>query len=40
MKVKIISFSQTGNTRKVAKAMAAAMRSMDHDVRIVTFKKA
>ncbi len=40
MEVKIISFSQTGNTRKVAKAMAAAMRSIDHDVRIVTFKRA
>ncbi len=29
MQVKIITFSQTGNTRKMAKSMAAAMRGLN-----------
>ena len=40
MKVKIIVFSQTGNTRKVAKAMADAIRGLGHDVRCIPLKKA
>ncbi|MDJ0855187.1 MAG: EFR1 family ferrodoxin [Desulfobacterales bacterium] len=39
MNVRIITFSQTGNTRKVAKAMAGAMRELGHEVRHIPFKK-
>lgn len=39
MKVKIITFSQTGNTRKVAKAMADTMHGLGHEVHRIPFKK-
>jgi flavodoxin/NAD-dependent dihydropyrimidine dehydrogenase PreA subunit len=39
MQVKIVCFSQTGNTRKVAKAMAGALRESGNDVRWVPFEK-
>ena len=39
MQVKFITFSQTGNTRKVAKAMADALRGLGHEVHSVSFKK-
>jgi flavodoxin/ferredoxin len=40
MKVNLICFSQTGNTRKVAKAMAEVFNHAGHDVDLIPFKKA
>ncbi|MBU0996357.1 MAG: EFR1 family ferrodoxin [Proteobacteria bacterium] len=40
MKINIVYFSQTGNTRKVAKSMAEVFQSKGHDVRTLSFKKA
>ena len=40
MEVTMIYFSQTGNTRKVAKTMAGAFREAGHSVRAVSLKKA
>lgn len=40
MNVTMIYFSQTGNTRRVAEAMAGAFREAGHAVRTVTLKKA
>lgn len=40
MDVKLICFSQTGNTHRVATAMAAAFREAGHLARISTLKKA
>jgi flavodoxin/NAD-dependent dihydropyrimidine dehydrogenase PreA subunit len=40
MEVTLIYFSQTGNTRKVAKAMAGALREAGHPVRTISLKKA
>ncbi|HNT76490.1 MAG TPA: EFR1 family ferrodoxin [Anaerolineae bacterium] len=40
MNLSIIYFSQTGNTRKVAEAMAAAFREAGHTVRALPLKKA
>jgi len=40
MKVKIISMSQTGNTRKVAKALAQGFSGLGADAETVTMKKA
>lgn len=37
MKVNIVYFSQTGNTRKVAKAMATVFSDNGHDTRMVGF---
>ncbi len=39
MKINIICFSQTGNTRKVAKEMADVCRKAGHSVKTITFKK-
>lgn len=40
MNVTLICFSQTGNTRKVADAMAGAFREARHSARIILLKKA
>lgn len=40
MKINLIYFSQTGNTRKVAKAMADVFKSDEHLVRTISYKKA
>ena len=40
MIINIIYFSQTGNTRKVAKAMAEVFRSANHSVKTIPYKKA
>ncbi len=40
MKINIICFSQTGNTRKVGRAMAAVFDEKGHEVEFVFFKKA
>lgn len=40
MKIRIVCFSQTGNTRKVAKAMASVFSGAGHDVRILSLDKA
>jgi flavodoxin/ferredoxin len=39
MKIKIVVFSQTGNTRKVAKAMAGELRKREHCVETLALKK-
>lgn len=39
MKITMIYFSQTGNTRKVAKAMAGAFQEAGHSARTVSLKK-
>lgn len=40
MNVTIIYFSQTGNTRRVAEAMAGAFREVGHFTRTISLKKA
>ncbi len=40
MDINLICFSQTGNTRKVAKAMAGVLKSDGHTVRTISYKKA
>lgn len=40
MKIHLICFSQTGNTRKVAKAMGAVFSGAGHAVRNIAFRKA
>ena len=40
MNVTMVYFSQTGNTRKVAEAMAVAFRESGHDTRTVSLQKA
>lgn len=40
MKIRIIYFSQTGNTRKVARAMAETLDQAGHEVDVRTLKKA
>jgi flavodoxin/ferredoxin len=40
MNITLIYFSQTGNTRRVAQAMAAALREAGHPTRIISLKKA
>jgi flavodoxin len=40
MKIHMICFSQTGNTRKVAKAMGAVFSGAGHAVRSIPFRKA
>ena len=40
MKVTLIYFSQTGNTRRVAGSMARAFRESGHDTWIMSIKKA
>lgn len=39
MNIKIIVFSQTGNTRKVAKTMADALKENGHNVQTIAMKK-
>ena len=39
MKTNIIYFSQTGNTRKIAKAMAGVFKGAGHDTRTIGFTK-
>jgi flavodoxin/ferredoxin len=39
MKIHVICFSQTGNTRKVAKAMASVFSDAGHEVRRIAFRK-
>jgi flavodoxin/ferredoxin len=39
MDINIIYFSQTGNTRKVAKAMAESFKEEGHEARTIGFKK-
>lgn len=39
MKINIICFSQTGNTRKVAKAMGEVFKDAGHEVRNIGFNK-
>lgn len=39
MRINIINFSQTGNTRKVATAMAGVCRSAGHTVTTIAFKQ-
>ena len=40
MKINIIYFSQTGNTRKVAKTMTEVFNSENHTARTISFKNA
>jgi ferredoxin len=40
MNINLIYLSQTGNTRKVAKAMEDAFRSDQHSVRTISYKSA
>ncbi|MFZ5569536.1 MAG: EFR1 family ferrodoxin [Thermodesulfobacteriota bacterium] len=40
MKIHIVCFSQTGNTRKVAKAIAGVCQEAGHAVKTIAFKKA
>lgn len=40
MKINLICFSQTGNTRKVAKEMTAVFRNAGHSAQTSSFKKA
>lgn len=39
MDINVIYFSQTGNTRKVAKTMAGAFKEAGHETRTIGFKK-
>ncbi len=39
MDINLIYFSQTGNTRKVAKAMAAVLNSEGHSARTISYRK-
>ena len=39
MRINIIYFSQTGNTRKVGKTMAGTFKQAGHEVRTASFKK-
>ena len=39
MDIRLIYFSQTGNTRKVAKAMAAVFNEKNHSVNTISYKK-
>lgn len=39
MDIKIVVFSQTGNTRKIAKAMAGVLRNREHCVETLSMKK-
>jgi len=39
VKIAIVCFSQTGNTRKVAEAMASVFSGADHEVRILSLNK-
>lgn len=40
MDIKLIYFSQTGNTRRIAEAMAEVFRAAGHTTRLVSLKKA
>ena len=40
MKITILYFSQTGNTRKLGRAMAEALDGAGHQVKMVSVKKA
>ena len=39
MNINVIYFSQTGNTRKVAKAMEEVFRTESHSVKTISYKK-